>query len=84
MDTLEDMDPSSSDIQKLLKEGFDTKNIKKFIKAIRLGAQLDVPFEDDESLMTVYELVLSKYGYFKFVKACINAGCDVNYVSLQL
>lgn len=83
MDTIHAIS-SKSDIQQLLKEGFDTMNIRKFQMAISLGANLDEPFEDDEYAMTVYELVLSKYGYFKFVRACINAGCDVNYVSLQL
>lgn len=67
--------------KQLLKEGFYEENIEKFEEAIRLGAHLDQPFEDDESEETVYELVLSTFGYSKFVKACINAGCNVNYVS---
>lgn len=81
MDTIDEIH-SKSDIQQLLKEGFDSKNIGKFQHAISLGAHLNEPFENDECVMTVYELVLSTYGYFKFVRACLNAGCDVNYVSL--
>lgn len=68
--------------KKLLKEGFNEKNIDKFEEAIRLGAPVDEPFEGDESEKNVYELVLSTFGYSEFVNACIClAGCDVNYVS---
>lgn len=67
--------------KKLLKEGVLTKNIDTFKEALRLGASVDEPFEEDESEMTFYELVLSTFGYHEFVKACLNAGCDGNYVS---
>lgn len=67
--------------QQLLIEGFTLKDLDKFEDAIEYGAELNVPCEDEESKMTMYEMVLSKPGYFEFVRTCINAGCDVNYVS---
>lgn len=68
--------------KKLLNEAVYTKNIDKFKEAIRLGASVNDLF--DESGRTVYELVLSTFGYSKFVKACLNTGCDVNYVSSKI
>lgn len=70
--------------KKLLEAGFNKKNIEEFEEAIRLGANLDEPFEDDASESTVFELVLSTFGYSQFVKACLDAGCIMNYVSSTL
>lgn len=76
---------SKAEIQKLLKVGFDEKNIEKFEEAIWLGAKLNEPFVDGETEKTAYELVLSTFGYSEFVSACHKGmECEVNYVSSWL
>lgn len=80
MDTVDDIDKQAN-LQKLLEEGFASRNLQKFKDAILKGAQLNKPLKDDDSNRTMYEKVLSTFGYYKYVHACITAGCEVNYVS---
>ncbi|KAL7738850.1 hypothetical protein ACLKA6_001303 [Drosophila palustris] len=78
------MDQDEVDAQKELWAAFETEDLERFHHALDLGAQPNLISNDDVSNMSVYEKVLSKSGSAKFIRACINAGCDVNYVNPQL
>lgn len=69
------------DAQMELWEAFKAGDFERFNNAIDLDGQLNLIADDDIYSMSVYETVLSTSGSAKFIKACIEAGCDVNYVS---
>lgn len=80
MDKVPEVDTQAK-LQKQLTKAFESNNLTKFKDAIDKGAQLNVPIESDYAKRTMYEMALSTPGYYQFVHACINAGCEVNYVS---
>ncbi|XP_034472208.1 transient receptor potential cation channel protein painless-like [Drosophila innubila] len=72
------------DAQKELWEAFEAGDLDRFHNAIILGGQPNLISNDNINNMSIYEKVLSKSGSAKFIRDCINAGCDVNYVNPQL
>ncbi|ALC39532.1 maker496 [Drosophila busckii] len=69
--------------QAQLKEAFDKDEYQKFNEALELGASANLCCYEDVSgnMTSIYELALITEDSAHYIKACLNHGCDVNYVS---
>ncbi|XP_051858782.1 transient receptor potential cation channel protein painless-like [Drosophila albomicans] len=73
------------DAQQELEDAFEAKDLDGFKRAITRGAQPNLSSKrDDDNQMTIFEKALSTRGRRTFIEACLNAGCDPNYVNPNL
>ncbi|XP_033150815.1 transient receptor potential cation channel protein painless [Drosophila busckii] len=72
--------------QAQLKEAFDKDEYQKFNEALELGASANLCCYEDVSgnMTSIYELALITEDSAHYIKACLNHGCDVNYINPQL
>ncbi|XP_064546872.1 transient receptor potential cation channel protein painless-like [Drosophila montana] len=78
------MDAEGVNAQLELRDAFEARDLARFRRALKQGAQPNVSHDESGQGMSIYEQALSTAGCSKFLTACLLAGCDINYVNPQL
>ncbi|XP_044317099.1 transient receptor potential cation channel protein painless-like isoform X2 [Drosophila rhopaloa] len=69
------------DLQATLSAALVKKDIRLFVEALDSGAQAAL---QDDRHTCIYEKALSTPGCWDFIEACIDHGCQVNYINQKL
>ncbi|XP_060646425.1 transient receptor potential cation channel protein painless-like [Drosophila nasuta] len=73
------------DAQQELNDAFEAGDSDGFYRAISHGAQPNLRSKrDKDNQMSIFEKALSTSGCARFLNACLDAGCDPNYVNPKL